>query len=277
MWFELALVSMFAYGVLDFLFKVAEARRVDFSNLLLYYYWSAALIAFSLFIVMPANIPNFSFIALFAAAQVSFYLLANVFKLESLKHVKSVLAYPIFSLHGVVVAVLAFFFLGESLSLMHYVGIALSVAAILLLIERGKHIRFSRGALLAIGAMLCLAISATITAAVVDKLVLLPFIGMSYFFAIGPSYVLEKRLHARRGTTENIAPLGVAMGVANVTAFYCLLLALQNGPASIVLPVSSLALLVSVILSILVYKERLSKAKAFAILLALVAIVVMKL
>ena len=277
MWFELALVSMFAYGVLDFLFKVAEERRADFSTLLLYYYWSAALIAFALFALMPTAITNFPFIAFFAAAQVSFYLSANVLKLESLKHIKSVLAYPIFSLHGVVVAILAFFFLGESLDLAHYVGIALSVAAILLLIERGKHLRVSRGALLALGAMLCLAISAAITAAVVDQLVLLPFIAMSYFFAIGPSYVLEKRLHNRSGTTEGIAPLGIAMGLANVTAFFSLLLALQNGPASIVFPVSSLALLVSVVLSILVYKERLNAAKAFAILLALAAIVVMKL
>ena len=48
MWFELSIVSMLAYGLLDFLFKVAKERKLDFSNLLLYYYWSASIVAFAL-------------------------------------------------------------------------------------------------------------------------------------------------------------------------------------------------------------------------------------
>ncbi len=268
---------MLAYGVLDFLFKVVDEKNLDLSNVLLYYYWTAALVSFSLFLVFPANITDFSFLAFFAVIQVSFYLLSNVLKLEALKHIKSVFAYPLFALHGVVAAVLAWIFLGESLALPQYTGIFLSVIAILLLIEKRHHVTLSKGAILALGAMLLLAISETIVAAVINNLVLLPFIAFSYFFAIIPSFILEKHLHKRGGKKQGSMLMGAAMGVTNAFAFYFSLLALKNGPASIVFPVIALALLVSVSLSVIVYKEKISKVKTIAIALALIAIMVINL
>ena len=276
MWFEAAILSMLAYGVLDFLFKVAEARRLDFSNVLLYYYWSAALFAFVLFCIFPEPIADFPFLAFFALAQVSLYLLANVLKLESMKHIRSVLAYPIFSLHGVAAAILAIAFLNEPSTMLHYFGIALSVAAIFLLVERKGHLKLGRGVLLAIGAMLFLAASETIVAAVIDRLVFLPFIALSYFFAIGPSFVIEKRMHRRGGKKSGTAKIGLAMAATNVSAFYLLLYALGKGPATIIFPIIALALLVSVALSKLAYREKLTAKEALAILIALAAIILMK-
>lgn len=277
MWFEAAIISMIAYGVLDFLFKVAEEKNMDFSNVLLYYYWSAAIIAFALFTMFPEPIFDFTFLAFFALAQVSLYLLSNVLKLEALKHIKSVLAYPLFALHGVAAAILAFIFLGESLGVVQYIGIVLSVAAILLLIEKHHHIKLTTGTTLALGAMLLLAASETVVAAIIDNIVLLPFIGLSYFFAIGPSFVLEKHLHKRGGEKKGTMQLGIAMGVANTTAFYLLLTALKTGPASVIFPVIALALLVSIILSMVVFKEKLGRHKTLAVAFALVAIILMRL
>lgn len=277
MWFVLALLSMLAYGALDFLFKVAGEMRLDFSNLLLYYYWTASFSAFVLFAFSPEPITDFPVLAFFAVVQVSFYLLTNVLKLESLKRIKSVFAYPLFALHGVVASVFAWAFLGESLALPQYIGIALSVVAILLLIEKRHHIRLSRGVLYALGAMVFLAVSETIVAAVIDKLVFLPFIAFSYFFAIGPSFILEEHLHKRAGKREGTLKMGVAMGLTNVLAFYTLLLALREGLVSVVFPIIALALLVSVVLSIAVYKEEISRMKAVAIALALLALIVINL
>ncbi|MCK4327242.1 MAG: EamA family transporter [Candidatus Diapherotrites archaeon] len=275
MWFALALFSMLAYGVLDFLFKVAEASELDFSNLFLYYYWTASLAAFALFALFPEKILDFSFLAFFAVAQVSLYLLANVLKLESLKHVKSILAYPLFALHGVIAAVLAFFFLGESLQPLQYFGIALSVAAILLLVEKRHHFTLSRGALFALGAAVFFAASELIVAAVIDNLVILPFIALSYFFAIGPTFVLEKNLHKRGGKKKGSLKIGAAMGLTNLAAFSSMLLALQSGPASVIFPVIALSLLVSVVLSMAAYHEKINFMKKLAIALALIAIIVM--
>ena len=277
MWFEAAVISMLAYGVLDFLFKVAEAQRLDFSNVLLYYYWSASLIAVSLFVLFPEPIANFPFLALFALIQVSLYLLANVLKLESMKHIRSVLAYPLFALHGVMASILAILLLGEPASILQYAGIALSVAAIFLLVEKRGHIRVGRGVFLAIGAMLCLASSEVIVSAVIDRLIILPFISLSYFFAIGPSFVLEKRLHRRGGKKQGAARIGVAMAAANITAFYLLLYALGRGPASVIFPIIALALLVSVALSKRAYGEKLTAKELSAILIALAAIILMRL
>ncbi len=277
MWFEAAVISMLAYGVLDFLFKAAEAHRLDFSNVLLYYYWSAALIAFSLFVIFPEPIANFPFLAFFALVQVSLYLLANVLKLESMKHIRSVLAYPIFSLHGVVAAIAAIAFLSEPASALQYAGIVLSVVAIFLLAERHGHIRLGKGIVLAIGAMFCLASSEVIVSAVIQKLVFLPFIALSYFFAIGPSFVLEKRIHKKGGKKQGAARVGAAMAASNVTAFYLLLYALGKGPATIIFPIIALALLVSVALSKLTYKEKLTAKEMLAIFIALAAIILMRL
>ncbi|MFC2175032.1 EamA family transporter [archaeon] len=277
MWFELALFSMLAYGVLDFLFKAAEEKNVDFSNLFLYYYWTASLAAFALFALSPQGIPDFTFLAFFALAQVSLYLVANVLKLESLNYIKSVLAYPLFALHGVAAAILAFVFLGESLSTPQYIGIALSVVAILLLIENQRKLTLSKGALLALASAICIAASETIVAAIIDYIVILPFIALSYFFAIGPSVVLEKHLHKRGKAGKGAMRLGVAMGLTNIAAFYSLLLALTTGPASIIFPIIALSLLVSVALSMAIYREKVSRTKLLAIALALIAIMVMHL
>ena len=275
MWFELAVLSMLAYGLLDFLFKVAEENKLDFSNVLLYYYWTAAFVAFTLFVLFPEPILNFPFLAFIAVGQVSLYLMSNVLKLESLRHLKSVVAYPLFALHGVAAAILAFLFLNESLSGLQSLGIAVSVIAILLLVEKHHKFKINRGILLALGAMLFLAASETVVAAVIDNLVILPFIGLSYFFALGPSFMLEKHMH-KRGSKKGTPLIGLVMGVTNIVAFYCLLLALQTGPASIIFPVIALALLASIILSMVIYKETLSKKKMLAVGLALLAIILMR-
>ena len=106
-------------------------------------------------------------------------------------------------------------------------------------------------------------------------MVYLPFIGLSYFFAIGPTFVLEKRLHRRGGKRGGTLGLGSAMGLVNLAAFYSLLLALGEGPAAAVFPIVALALLVSVFLSMMAYHEPLAPQKKLAIAIALIAIVVM--
>ncbi|MCQ2071033.1 MAG: EamA family transporter [archaeon] len=60
----------------------------------------------------------------------------------------------------------------------------------------------------------------------------------------------------------------VLSGVATVAAWLCFYRALQEGPASLVIPIDKLSILVTVAFSCLVLKERLSK-KAFAGLVAI--------
>jgi len=110
MWFELALLAMIGYGILDFLFKYAEAEKVDFAQLMLYYYGSAAVVAIGLLAYFQ-DFTNVILTILVGVTQVAGYSLGNVFKLESLRHIKSLIAYPIFSMYGVIVAVLSLPFL----------------------------------------------------------------------------------------------------------------------------------------------------------------------
>jgi drug/metabolite transporter (DMT)-like permease len=276
MWFELALVSMASYGLLDFMFKVAAEKHFDFSVLSVYYYASAGLLSFLVFVASPEPIPDFAALAFVAIVQVSFYLLANVLKLEALRFVGGYVAFPIFYASGIVVALLAVALLGEQLTAFKAAGIALTVFALALLLEKKRAFKPGRGVAYSFGAMLSLAAAAFVVVVASKQFSIPMLMAVSYFFAIVPAFMLETYLHKRHtGSRIGAVRLGVALGIVNVIAFYSFLSALRQGPASVITPIVSLALIVAVLLSMLVFGERLGWRKWLGVLLAAASIAIL--
>jgi len=212
---------MLLYGFLNFLMKVVDEKRCNLKKLLVYYYFTAATIAIAAFFLMGAQAENLSLILFFAVIQVMPYLVSNVLKLESLKHIKSLLAYPVFALHGLFTIFLALAFLGETLSIIQWVGVAVSIIALFLLVETKGHIKISKGIAIALLAAILLAISEILTKVAVPYVNMPLFIGFAYFTAIVPSFILEKHLHKRGGKNEkDTVKYGIIMGITNVIAFF---------------------------------------------------------
>ncbi len=279
MWFELAIVSMLAYGIQDFLFKLAEVRNLDFRTVLTVYTLTVLLVSIVHYFVFPLPVPFLLPLALFALVQVTFFLAMTVLKLEALDNMPSLAVFPLFALGGGVgAAILTAVFLGAPLTPYRMLGIMISAAALLLLIERKRGRVLPKGLLFAFVGLVCFAISNFFVAAVSPEyMVPSVFIALSSAFAVGPYYLLESKLHKHHGKLEQSSRMGVAIGLVNAFAFFSFIYALSAGPATVVLPIVGMALLVSIILSKLAFDERLTARRTIAITLAIVAIILIRL
>lgn len=79
---------------------------------------------------------------------------------------------------------------------------------------------------------------------------------------------LDSRLGARHNSAQ-CKDVGVscALGAATGASWLCYFKALQDGPASAVVPIDKLSILVSIAFSFFVFKERLSKKAAAGLVL----------
>ncbi len=277
MWFELAILSMLAYGIQDFLFKLAEVRNLDFRAVLSTYPLTVLFVSIVHYFLFPVPVPFLLPLALFAFIQVMFFIAMTVLKLEALDNVSSLVAFPIFALNGVGAAILAALFLSAPLSPLQLLGVILSAAALLLLLERGKKRLLPKGIVFALAGLACYSASNFFVAAAHGLIIPSVFIALSSVFAVGPYYLLESHIHKRHGKPAQSLGFGIAIGLVNAFAFFALLYALESGPATIVFPIAAMSLLVSIILSKMAFHERLNSRRAVAILIAIIAIILIRL
>ena len=79
---------------------------------------------------------------------------------------------------------------------------------------------------------------------------------------------------AKNGNNDSMK-IGISIGIFNFIGFFLLLTALENGPLSVVSPIVTLNFIVSVLLSIIVYKEKVTWRKVTGALLTVVAIILL--
>jgi drug/metabolite transporter (DMT)-like permease len=106
----------------------------------------------------------------------------------------------------------------------------------------------------------------------------LGFMAVSYFmgtiFALG----LKARLDTGGGKKNNheAVVIGVIMGCINFGGFYAFLQALAVGPLSLVISMVGIHFVIAILLSSLIYKERLTHLRLIGIGLAIVSVVLLK-
>ena len=105
----------------------------------------------------------------------------------------------------------------------------------------------------------------------------LSFITVSYF--IGFLFALIVRKKAKRRLTKKVAGrsilFGLIIGLINFFSFFLQLNALSIGQASVIFPLTSLSVYVAVVLSILVFREKVSLKKSLGILFSIIAILLL--
>jgi uncharacterized membrane protein len=71
--------------------------------------------------------------------------------------------------------------------------------------------------------------------------------------------------------------IGSAMGILNFVGFYAFLSALSHGPLSLVASITGMNFVVSVALSILIYREKMTYARIAGFLLTIISIIFLRL
>jgi drug/metabolite transporter (DMT)-like permease len=209
--------------------------------------------------------------------------MATVSHIESLKYVPASIAYPMIRLNAVLVVLFSIIYFRDSLSPKQFMGIALAMTAIVILArelseEKADRRNIIRGIILACLALLggaIASISSKFAAIHTDKMA---FMALSYIISTFLSLGLRRRFHSEgsRGNCRDAFILGVVMGVINLAGYYCFLLALSTGPLSIIASIAGMHFVIAILLSALVYAERLTRWRILGISLTVLSIALLK-
>jgi drug/metabolite transporter (DMT)-like permease len=120
------------------------------------------------------------------------------------------------------------------------------------------------------------AISSKFAAMYVGKL---SFLAIVYTIAALSSLTLTKKLKTSdfQVNKPGTIVIGVTMGILNFVGYYAFLMALSKGPLPLVASITGMHFVISIILSILIYRERLTAFRVIGFLLTIVSIILLRL
>ena len=226
------------------------------------------------------DVPNaWVWVSLYAIAGGVVHAIGNYVRIEGLKHIDSVIFFPLNKVLGpLVVLVGSVFILDEHLTQLQLVGVIVSMCVPLLLISTSERHRQQN---LALG-LVFLVVSTVLTS--ISQILTKLGVGLdpAVFFMMGVSqlagFVSSGVMHTR--STETISALkdrrdwelGLIAGLLAFVSFYALLKAMSLGQLSIVYTIHAHYILIPIILSVWWYGEHINARKLLAVCISFVAI-----
>ena len=205
---------------------------------------------------------------------------SNILLLESLTNIDVSLGSTIYRLNTVGVVILSFFVLHEPLGSFKIVGIICGLIAVLLLFNKGKKtyqdINFTMFFLIAVAASLIRASYGIITkmgiSSNAEPNIMLLLISLSWI--IGGALYAKLRERRFKITRKKII-YSIVSGILVFLIVNFLMLALEHGQASIVIPIANMSFIFALLISITLRMELLTFRKCFAVGFAVVSIILL--
>ena len=283
-WFWFSLIAFFFMGLQGFLYKVAAERRCDTARTTFVFMSTVAILSFALWIYLGESVGNLTALIILALVNSLSFLVATMTFIEALKFIPATTAFSVARLNLIILTVFSFAWFHDQLSPYQVTGIAIALVAMLILTKgmgkNGKQQEHSkRGAVFLVISLFASAIagiSSKFAAMYVDKL---SFLAIVYTIAALSSLAFTKKQTTvePQGDHMTILVIGIAMGVLNFVGYYAFLSALSIGPLSLVASITGMHFVVSVILTILIYRERLTLFMVFGFLLTILSIILLRL
>jgi len=283
-WYPFAIMALFFMGIQRFLYKVSAERRCNTAQTTLSFMATVALLSSILFVVLKQCVTNIQFLLLIALINGSAFLAGTVAHIEALRYIPASIVYPIIRLNVVVVVIFSIVVFEDDLSAYQAVGIGLAVAAMVILSRRydDKKRPYGRtrlGFIFTFISILCgsiASISSKFAAIHTNKMA---FMALSYLCATLFSLGIRKKLQGPRTTKghKDAWIIGSVMGLINVAGFYAFLKALSIGPLSIIASITGMHFVIGIILSVLIYKENLTRLRILGISLTIASITLLRL
>ena len=283
-WFWYSLAAFFFMGFQGFLYKVAAERRCDTARTTFVFMSTVAILSFALWIYLGESAGNLTALIILALVNSLSFLVATMTFIEALKFIPATTAFSVARFNLVILTVFSFAWFHDQLSPYQMTGIAIALVAMMILTKgmckNGKQQEHSkRGAVFLVISLFASAIagiSSKFAAMYVGKL---SFLAIVYTIAAISSLAFTKKqtpVKTQNGRMITLV-IGIAMGILNFVGYYAFLSALSHGPLSLVASITGMHFVVSVVLSILVYKERLTFIRVIGFLLTILSILFLKL
>ena len=283
-WYTFAVVALFFLGVQRFLYKVSAERRCNSAWTSFSFMGTVAFLSTVLFFALDETVHDMGFLFFIALANSLTFFMATMSNMEALKRIPAGVAYPIIRLNAAIVVIFSIFYFGDNLSVYQGIGIFLALGAVVIL-ARDTSEKHGSGGSSRIGFLFMgISILAGALAAISSKFAALytnkmAFMALSYTFATFLSFGFRKKAQAPDTNTHHKDALiiGFFMGLINLGGFYCYLKALTTGPLSIITSITAMHFVIAVILSTLIYKEKLNRWRITGILLSMTSILLLRL
>jgi drug/metabolite transporter (DMT)-like permease len=282
-WYVLSIVALVLMGVQRFLYKVCAEKECDTAWTTFSFMATVTVLSAVCFLTLKESVSDAGMLLLTAGINSASFVLGTLTHIEALKHVPSSVVYPIIRLNMVVVVLFSILFLHDRVSLHQVLGILLAIAVIVILTREAEGVKGNfgsvrKGLLLAFVSLVSgsvASISSKFAAVYSNKL---GFMAFSYFLGALFSAALIRRSgeEVSRGNRKNAILIGLLMGLINFVGFYTFLAALSMGPLSIIVSITGMHFVIAVLLSVIVYKENLSRTRILGMALAMVSILFLR-
>ena len=283
-WYVYAILALVLLGFQRFLYKVSAERQCNTAWTTFSFMATVAVLSSTLFFILGEPVSNVKFLIFIALINSLTFVIATISQIEALKNIPSSIAYPVIRLNAVLVVAFSILFLKDHLSVVQGVGIVLALMVIVILAvgindreTHGKNIR--QGTLFVLISLLSGAgavISSKYAAGNTNRMA---FIAISYILSTLFSFGLGEKLKTKNAhkPQKEALIIGVTMGVFNLAGYYSFLKALSTGPLSIIASITGMHFVISVFLSALIYREKLTGLRILGIFLTVVSVILLRL
>jgi drug/metabolite transporter (DMT)-like permease len=282
-WYVLSIAALVLMGVQRFLYKVSAERECDTAWTTFSFMATVTVLSVVFFLSRRETLTDARMLLLTAGINSASFVLGTITHIEALKHLPSGVAYPIIRLNMVVVVLFSVLFLHDRVSLHQVLGILLAIVVIVILTRDAEERKGSlgsirKGLLLVFVSLISgsvASISSKFAAVYSNKL---GFMALSYFLGTLFSAALIRTSGKERsgGSRKDAISIGLLMGLINFVGFYTFLAALSVGPLSIIVSITGLHFVIAVLLSVIVYKEKLSGTRILGMALAVASILFLR-
>lgn len=277
-WLLIALLSTITFGTGSFLMKVAIVKRFSYGGILLGLYLPGSLlfaVAVQFESAWAISVP----IAIASFLIGSGSLAGNIAVLRALQVGPASLTIPMINLNLVLIILMSVFIFQETLTAKMLTGVALLIIATSLIAYNPKEntaIRSISWYWLVLLAIIFIfmrngGLKVTQEIGINNNLVL--FYGYAGSALISSIQALISNIRHTSLKSVSGLNIGLAIGMFSFAGLYFYAYALSIGPASIVVPIYSTYSLISAILSIIFYKEKLSFPQKIALICVFVGLI----
>lgn len=203
------------------------------------------------------------------------------FQMYALSHVDTNVLFPINTTASLVFSVLlGLLIFGGSLSILQVIGILLVILIVFCFVYKKGKFQYSPLVLKLFSAMLVFGVfNKLLQKFVADSFDIHAYLIYQYMFAVIFSLIifffLEKGDWKKLFTIAS-AKNGFLIGIFSFLGGYALLIALAKGPFALITSIHSLYIIITAILASFLFKEKLTLLKIILILLAILAIILIK-
>jgi drug/metabolite transporter (DMT)-like permease len=278
-WYLLSIAALLLLGTQRFLYKVAAERNCSSPLTTAVFMGTVTVLSTAVFLVSAEPVGDITLLALLALVNSIAFALATVSHMEALRHLPAGITFPLTRLSLLVVIFFSIFFFNERPSSFQWIGILLGFSVVAVLAgsagsQARPEGRAGAGLLFIAVCVLCGAVASISSKLAAVSTSKAGFMALSYLLATFFSLAIDKKWGGGRAGAKvsEAVKIGMVMGLLNFFGFYAFLSALESGPLSMIALITGMHFVIAIALSVLLYRESVTRPRMIGIGLTLLAV-----